>query len=253
MIEGIWKRHDPPSALLRPFLRVAARGSVVVLADVSLTVGPGEVVGLVGPNGAGKTTLVKVIGGLLLPTQGSVSICGIDALARPLEARARLGVVLADDRGLYWRLTARQNLEFFGVMSGLPPAAARDRTSENLRLVDLPDDDKLVFGYSSGMRSRLHLARALLAEPPLLVLDEPTRSLDEASKDMLWGLLGDLAGAGKSVLVCSHDLESVAQNCHRMVVLAGGRVRFDGDVSELAGAGDTVAAVMASLSGSPSA
>lgn len=221
---------------------------MVVLADVSLSVGAGEVVALVGPNGAGKTTLVKVIGGLVEPTRGRVSICGIDALARPMDARSRLGVVLAEDRGLYWRLTARQNLEFFGVMSTLSAAEARDKASDSLRLVSLPDDDKLVFGYSSGMRSRLNLARALLAEPPVLVLDEPTRSLDQASKEMLWGLLRGLARDGKAILVCSHDLEGVARNCDRLAVLMGGRVQFDGVLSDIARGGETVAAMMADLS-----
>ncbi len=228
-------------------MRVAARGSALVLADVSLEVRAGEVVGLVGPNGAGKTTLIRIVGGLVEPTQGRVSICGVDALALPMEARSRLGVALADDRGLYWRLTARQNLEFFGVMNGLSASEAHARTSDMLKLVGLDDDGKLVFGYSSGMRSRLNVARALLPEPPVLVLDEPTRSMDAASQDVLWQLLRQMADAGTAVLVCSHDLERVAEQCDRIAVLIEGRLRFYGDAGEISGKGETLTTMMASF------
>jgi len=233
-IEGLSKRFAPPATLLRPLLRVADLEVHDALRDVSFSVGQGEIVGLVGPNGAGKTTLVKIVATLLEATSGDAVVGPYSVATHPREARARLGLVLSDDRGLYWRLTARQNLEFFGVMAGLSRSAARARTSDVLRLVDLADDGRLAFGFSSGMRMRLSLGRALLADPPLLVLDEPTRSLDPIAGERLWTQLRELAGAGRAVLACSHDLDAVASWCDRAVVLVAGQVRHVGPVDELA-------------------
>src|SRR5205823_272333 len=126
------KRYLPPPRLLRPLVRVAAREPVDALLGVSLGVEPGEVVGLVGPNGAGKTTLIKVVGSLLEPTRGRVRVAGRDVVRERRAAQANVGLVLAEDRGLYWRLTGRANLELFGVLYGLSRARARARAAELL-------------------------------------------------------------------------------------------------------------------------
>jgi ABC-2 type transport system ATP-binding protein len=236
-VEGLGKTYLPPSRYLRPLVKVAAKEPVEALTDVSFSVGPGEIVGLVGPNGAGKTTLIKMIGTLLQPTTGRAVVDGIDVVAHPLRAKRRLGLVLADDRGLYWRLTGRQNLEFFGVIAGLTRADARRRAGEMLDVLDLADADKLVFGYSTGMRARLNIARSLLADPGLLVLDEPTRSLDPLATAQVGDLLADLAGEGRSILLSSHRLDEIASLCERLVVLVGGRCRFVGTGDQL-GQGD---------------
>ena len=153
------------------------------------SVGSGAVVGLVGPNGAGKTTLLKIISTLLQPTTGHVLVDGYDPSHDARAVRDRIGLVLADDRALYWRLTGRENLEFFGVMHGLTSRDARARAGVLLDQVGLASRDKLVFGYSSGMRARLSLARALLARPPLLLLDEPTRALDPIASAAVAGMI----------------------------------------------------------------
>jgi ABC-2 type transport system ATP-binding protein len=246
-IERVSMRYTPPSAWLRPIVRVASRKPHESLSDVSLSVNAGEVVGLVGANGAGKTTLVKVVAGLLDPTSGRVTIGRFALDTHSREARRSLGVVLADDRGLYWRLTARQNLEFFGVLAGLPRAAAQARASEVLEWARLPDDDRLVFGYSSGMKTRLSLARALLPYPALLILDEPTRSLDPVAGARLWAQLRELADVGAAILVCSHDLEAVAVQCDRAAVLVAGRVRHVGPVKALARRRDARAGALVDL------
>jgi ABC-2 type transport system ATP-binding protein len=194
---------------------------------------PCEVVGLVGPNGAGKTTLIKIVGTLLEPSTGRASVSGFDVVKHARKVRERIGVVLADERGLYWRLTGRQNLELFGVLGGLTRADARRRTEELLDFVDLADRDKLVFGFSSGMRTRLNLARALLTKPELLILDEPTRSLDPIASAWVGELVRRLASEGHAVLLASHRLDEVIRVCDRAVVLRDGEVRFVGSVDDL--------------------
>jgi ABC-2 type transport system ATP-binding protein len=223
--EGITKVYDPPSGLLRLAVRSAATTPVVALHGVDFEVRAGEVVGLVGPNGAGKSTLIRICASLLTPTSGRVTIGGTDIAERPAGARAAIGLLLADERALYWRLTGRENLRFFGVMAGLPRVVARRRADELLERFDLAERDRLVFGYSSGMRVRLGLARALLAEPDLLILDEPSRSLDPVASSELLELLGRLASDGMAILLSSHRLDEVESICDRVLVLVDGRQR----------------------------
>jgi ABC-2 type transport system ATP-binding protein len=240
LVDDLHKTYPPASRLLRPFLRAATTEPVDALRGVSLSVAPGEVVGLVGPNGAGKTTLLKIIATLLEPTRGRVEVDGYDVVRQPHRVRGRIGLVLAEDRGMYWRLSGQANLEFFGVLAGLPRDVARGRATELLEQLDLAGRDKLLFGYSSGMRARLNIARALLAEPPLLVLDEPTRSLDPLASGLLGDLLRELASGGRAVLLSSHRLDEVAAVCDRVVVMLDGRVRYDGSTAAVA-AGEGVA------------
>jgi ABC-2 type transport system ATP-binding protein len=232
-LDHVAKTYLPPSRWLRPLVRVAARAPVPALRAATFSVEPGEVVGLVGPNGAGKTTLIKIIGTLLEPTSGRATVSGFDVVTQAMQVRERIGVVLADERGLYWRLSGRANLELFGVLNGLTRADARTRAETLLDLVDLADRDKLVFGYSSGMRTRLNLARALLTNPAVLVLDEPTRSLDPIAAVWVGELLRRLANEGHAVLMASHRLDEVVSMCDRAVVLLGGEVRHVGTVRDL--------------------
>jgi ABC-2 type transport system ATP-binding protein len=232
-IADLAKVFPPASGLARLLLRSASDEPVEALAGVDLAVDGGEIVGLVGPNGAGKTTLFRIIATILEPTSGRVVVDGHDVATDPIEVRRRIGLLLEGDRGFYLRLTGRQNLEFFGVMYGLSPADARTRAEEVMALVGLEGRDLRVFGFSSGMRIRLALARVLMAEPPLLLLDEPTRSLDpEASAEFI-EMIRELAGRGRAVLMASHRLTEVAAACDRTVLLVDGRVRFAGPTSAL--------------------
>jgi ABC-2 type transport system ATP-binding protein len=239
-IEGLSKRYMPARQPLRTLLRVASDQPVDALGDVSFDVQPGEIVGLIGPNGAGKTTLVKIVGTLLLPSAGRAVVDGLDVVKHREAAKKRLGLMLAEERGLYWRLSGRQNLELFGVLYGLPPRCARKRAAELLDMLSLSEADKLVFGYSTGMRARLNLGRALAADPPLLLLDEPTRSLDPVARAEVATLMRRLADEGRAVLLASHDLDEVVTVCDRVVVLVGGTVRFVGDPTDLVGSGQAV-------------
>jgi len=223
-VEHVSKCFQPPSRLLRLLSRVASPVPVQALTDVSLTVERGEVVGLVGANGAGKTTLLHIIAGLLEPTSGSVRLDGFDTVSDSIEVRRRLGLVIADDRGFYWRLTGRENLALFGVLAGLTPARARQRAEELMHQADLARRDRMVFGYSSGMITRLHVARALIADPPLLLLDEPTRSLDPLVSLEVGRVVRRLADDGQAVLLSSHNLDEVMAICDRVIVMNEGVV-----------------------------
>ena len=162
--------------LLHPFQK---RRMVTALKSVSLEVEKGERIALLGPNGAGKTTLLKLIGGLLLPTQGEIVVNGFDTRRHNTAARKSVGFVMNEERSFFWRLNAKQNLEFFAALDNLSGKAMEERIRELIHFVGLESHlDKDVSTFSSGMKQRLALARGLIAEPEVLILDEPTRALD---------------------------------------------------------------------------
>lgn len=231
--EGVAKVYDPPTGLLKLVVRTAHTEPIRALDDVSFDVQPGEVVGMVGPNGAGKSTLIRICTTLLTPTAGTIRIDDQDITERPHVARRNLGLHLADERALYWRLTGRENLRFFGVMAGLAAAEADRRADELLEQFDLAQRDRRVFGYSSGMRVRLGLARALMARPALLILDEPTRSLDPVASEAFLDHLRALAAEGVAVLFASHRLDEVEAMCDRVLVLVNGTQRMWAPTSAL--------------------
>lgn len=232
-IEGVSKTYLPPTGLLRLVMRAATAEPVEAISDVTFHVDSGEIVGLVGPNGAGKTTLLKAICTLVEPSSGAIHLDDLDVSSRSLEVRRQLGIALADDRALYWRLTGRQNLEFFGVMAGMSRSAASEQATRLMEEAGLAGRDKLVFGYSSGMKAQLSLARAILHDPSLIVLDEPTRSLDPLATIEFGRRLRTLADEGKAVLLSSHRLDEVEKICDRVVVILEGRVHYVGGVAEL--------------------
>lgn len=246
-VEGITKTYEPPTGMMRLLVRTAHTEPVHALDGVDFEVGDGEIVGLVGPNGAGKSTLIRVCTTLLTPTTGRVIVNGYDIAERPRAARAETGLLLSDERALYWRLTGRDNLRFFGVMAGLRPPAAARRADQLLEEFGLAHRDRRVFGYSSGMRVRLGLARALIAEPQLVILDEPSRSLDPVASTELLERLRGIAATGRSVLLASHRLDEVEALCDRVLVLIDGRQRHWGPTAELPAAGGSSAAALREL------
>lgn len=223
--ESVSKRF-PESMSLAAWLK--ARGTVPmreVLEDVSLTVKRGEIFGLLGANGAGKTTLLKILATLVLPTAGRVRIEGVDTRSNLLAARRALGYVPADDRTFYYRLTARENLRFFGTMAGVPAGRLDAAVARSAAVVDLADDlDRRYAAYSTGMRQRLAVARALLADPPILLLDEPTRAVDPVISQHLRRTFAELASAGKAVVISTNQLDEAWTTCDRIAVMGGGRI-----------------------------
>jgi ABC-2 type transport system ATP-binding protein len=192
---------------------------------IDLVVETGEIFGLLGPNGAGKTTTMKMLATLLIPTSGTIRVLGIDPLERPREVRARLGAMLSGERSLYWKLTGRENLEYFAALYHVPPGETKMRIADVLAAVKLADRaDDYVERYSTGMRQRLALARALLPNPPLVVLDEPTVGLDpQASRD-LRDRVRELKAQGRTVLLTTHYMEEADQLCDRVAIIDHGRI-----------------------------
>jgi ABC-2 type transport system ATP-binding protein len=218
------------SQLLRPGAMTTA------LAGISVAAFEGEIVGLLGPNGAGKTTLLKILSTLILPNAGSVEIGGIDVVRHPAESRRLVAPVSADERSLDWRLSARENLRFFGTLHGLSGTALRSRISELLETVELSaTGEKLVGAFSSGMRQRLLIARGLLSQPKVLLLDEPTRSLDPlGARAFREFLRREIAGRqGCTILLATHDPAEALELCDRIAILDRGHLLASGTPSEL--------------------
>jgi ABC-2 type transport system ATP-binding protein len=239
-VQGVRRTYQPVKGFLRALTRTATDVPVEALRGIDFTVRRGRILGLVGPNGAGKTTLIRIVAGLLDPDEGRVLVNGHDPSVDHVAAARSVGLVLADDRSLYWRLTGRQNLEFHGALYGLSRAAASARADEVLATAGLDDVTRRVFGYSTGMRARLAIARALIADPPVLVLDEPTRSLDPLAARDTCDMLRNLADGGRAVLLASHRLEELERIADDIAVLIDGRVQFLGSLEELRVQGDTI-------------
>jgi ABC-2 type transport system ATP-binding protein len=212
---AVWLRH-----LGRPPRRT-------VLHDVSLTVAPGELFALLGPNGAGKTSLLKLLATLSIPDRGRIIVGGVDAARDPLLAKQRIGLCTSEERSFYFRLTARANLEFFGALAGLRGNALQRRIDEVVELVDMGASlDRRFESYSSGMRQRLTVARALLADPDVLLLDEPTRAVDPIHAEAIRELIrNELVGRQhKTVILATNLLEEAWRMCDRIAVINEGRI-----------------------------
>ncbi|HEY9427936.1 MAG TPA: ABC transporter ATP-binding protein [Gemmatimonadaceae bacterium] len=208
-----------------------------VLRGVSCTVREGEFFGLLGPNGAGKTTLFKILATLVLPDSGSATIAGFDVVQNAREVRRVLSPVIADERSLYWRLSSRENLELYGALQGLDRSASRRRAGELLEVVGLDDTgEKMVGSFSSGMKQRLLIARALIAYPRVLLLDEPTRSLDPVSARRFRAFLQEeIVGRQKcTVLLATHNAEEALELCDRVAVLNRGQLLAAGTAQSIA-------------------
>jgi ABC-2 type transport system ATP-binding protein len=208
---------------------------VEALRGVDLHVKQGEIFGLLGPNGAGKTTLVKILSCLVLPDRGRATIGGEDVRDEN-KVKAKFGLVHSDERSFYWRLSGLENLRFFARLYDVPAARIESRIGELLRKVDLVDAAPRRFSdYSSGMKQRLSIARALLHDPPILLMDEPTRSLDPAASLALRAMIRDelKREGGKTILLATHNLREAETLCDRIAILVAGTVRQVGTVAEV--------------------
>ncbi len=205
----------------------------VALREVSFTVPTGSVFAFIGPNGAGKTTTLKILGALLKPSAGHARVMGVDVAASPDEARRLVGW-MPDQYGIYPELKASEYLDFFASAYGLDRAARAKRVARTLERVGLAEkSDAPVGTLSRGMTQKLCLARALLHDPPVLLLDEPASGLDPQARVELRDLIRELQAEGKTVLVSSHILPELVEYCDGAVILHGGIVKFAGPLSEL--------------------
>jgi sodium transport system ATP-binding protein len=208
-------------------------GEIAAVAGVSLTCHAGEIFGLLGPNGAGKTTTLRCLATILTPTSGQATIAGYDLFAEPGAVRRSIGF-LSTTTGLYGRLTPRETLRFFGALYGLTSARIEERVEEVLCLfsitgyADRPNDR-----LSTGMKQRVSLARAMVHDPPVLILDEPTTGLDPIVSRAVEEAVQALAAAGKCVLLSTHMLAQAEEICARLGLIAHGRVVAEGTIAEL--------------------
>ncbi|MGQ0535868.1 MAG: ABC transporter ATP-binding protein [Methanobacteriota archaeon] len=200
--------------------------TITAVDHVDLAVRRGELFGLLGPNAAGKTTLVKLLATLLLPTEGTARIAGFDVAKESDAVRRTVGVVLGGERALYWRLTARENLWYFSRLYNMPSGAANPRIEELLGIVGLADRaDERVENYSKGMKQRLHVARGLLNDPEVLLLDEPTIGLDPRAARSLRALVRRIVEAhGKTVVLTTHYMYEADALSDRVAVMDRGRI-----------------------------
>jgi ABC-2 type transport system ATP-binding protein len=208
-------------------------GDIEAVRGVDLTVEAGEVFGFLGPNGAGKSTTVKMLTTLLTITSGTAQVAGIDVASRPDEVRRRIGVAL-QEAGLDPRQNGRELLVLQARLFGLSPAVAAERAKDLLELVELEDAaDRIIKGYSGGMKRRLDLASALVHEPEVLFLDEPTTGLDPASRLTVWEEVRRINARGTTVFLTTQYLEEADALCDRLAIIDDGRIVREGTPAQL--------------------
>src|SRR5207237_4150756 len=201
------------------FLRRRTK-TIEAVRGIDFEVNEGELFGLLGPNGAGKTTTIKMLVTLLIPTSGAARVLGHDVVRDARAVRRKIGYVFGGDRGAYERLSGLDNLRYFSELYGVPPKVQKRRIPELLELVGLMGREKeRVEGYSRGMKQRLHIARGLLHDPPVVVLDEPTIGLDPVGARELRNTIAELAQAGKTVLLTTHYMYEADALCDRITVI----------------------------------
>jgi sodium transport system ATP-binding protein len=208
-------------------------GEIEAVRDVSFVAPDGAITGLLGPNGAGKTTTLRMISTLVVPTRGSALVDGMDCVAQPLAVRARFGI-LSDARGLYGRLTARENIAYYGELRGLAPGAIHAAIERLGALLDMGDLlDRRTDGFSQGEKMKVAIARTLVHDPPNIMLDEPTNGLDVMTTRNLREVIRRLRETGKCVLFSSHVMQEVSALCDNIVIVAHGAVAASGTAEEL--------------------
>lgn len=215
-------------------------GYIQALQDISIELRDGEITGLLGVNGAGKSTLMRLIYGLQTPSHGRIYIDDIDVQAHPENARRKLGV-LPDDTGLYKRLTARENIRYFGELHGLESQQLQKNTEELMTLLGMENiADRAAEGFSLGERMKTALARAIVHQPQHVLLDEPTNGLDVTTTRAVRKLLLELRDRGRCVLFSSHLMHEVGNLCDRVLIIAGGKIVADGSVKMIIEQANTV-------------
>ncbi|MFP4209229.1 MAG: ATP-binding cassette domain-containing protein [Wenzhouxiangella sp.] len=209
------------------------KGKVVAVDEVSFSARDGQITGLLGPNGAGKTTTLRMLYTLLAPDAGQMRIDGIDPATEPLKVKRALGVV-PDSRGLYDRLSARENIAYYGRLQGLDRASIDQRIERLAGVLDMHEFiDRKTNGFSQGQRVKVAIARALIHEPRTVLLDEPTNGLDVMTTRALRGFLQQLKREGRCVVLSTHIMQEVAALCDRIVIIARGKVVAEGTADEL--------------------
>lgn len=207
---------------------------VTALKHVSFAISKGEVLGLLGENGAGKTTLLRTIATLLTPTEGYVTVGGFDTVKDPNEIKKRIGVLFGGETGLYDRLTARENLEYFANLYGLSKHETKVRIDELTKMFGMRDYlDRKVGGFSKGMRQKVAIARTLIHDPEIILFDEPTTGLDITSSNVFRQFVHQLKREGKTIIFSSHTMEEVTLLCDSVAMIHKGELVYNGKLEDL--------------------
>ncbi len=210
------------------------RREFAALKDLNLAITRGSVFGLLGPNGAGKTTTVRILSTLLTPSSGSARVMGYDVRSQARQVRRNIGFILGGDRGLYGRITGEQNLRYFGALNHLSPRDCRQRSAQLLERVGLTEHARTpVENYSRGMKQRLHIARGLLMDPPVLFLDEPTIGLDPIGAQELRNYVPELAAEGKTILLTTHYMAEADMLCDTIAIINRGELAAMGTPDDI--------------------
>ena len=227
------KRRSLRDTITRPWVKAER---VTALDGVGFQVAPGEIFGLLGPNGAGKTTLIKILSCLIIQSRGRAVVNGHDTRTHEMRVKNSIGFVTSDERSFFWRLSGRENLHFFARLYNLSPGEVKSRCSLLLDRLSLTDKaDHAFMNYSSGMKQRMAVARALLHDPPILYMDEPTRSLDPQAARNLRTLISETLNKrdGKTVLLATHNLAEAEELCSRIAIIHKARIRRIGTLAEV--------------------
>ncbi len=207
------------------FARKEPKTMFTAVNGVDLQIDRGEIFGLLGPNGAGKSTTIRMLWTLLEPTSGTAQVNGFDIVKQANDVRRSLGTVLAGERSIYWKLTGRENLEYFAALYHIPSAIAKKRVEELIERMEIKDRaNELVEKYSTGMRQRIAIAKALLARPPIILLDEPTLGLDPQAARRVRELIAELKREGHTILLTTHYMEEADQLSDRIGIIDTGKV-----------------------------
>ncbi|GIU82319.1 MAG: ABC transporter ATP-binding protein [Acidobacteria bacterium] len=224
LVENISKTYPVSFPRLKKFLGIKFNPPVEALKNVSFGIEEGEIFGLIGKNGAGKTTLTKIIATLIQPTSGRVLVKGYDSVRDEVKVRSLIGLATAEERSFYWRLSCEQNMMFFARLYSMSDREAKKRIYELFEKLNLTSLAKRRFSeLSTGNRQRLAVARALLPNPEVLLLDEPTRSLDPLAAAEMRALIASLKGV--SILLTSHNLSEIEELCHRVAIISKGEIQ----------------------------
>lgn len=204
---------------------VSTNRKVIAVNDVSFSVESGEIFGMLGPNGAGKTTLIKMMTTVLLPTSGRISLMGLDTFTGRHKIRTKINVVFGGERGMYWKLTGRENLMYFAALYKIQKKKAAKRVDSLLERFGLSEFRDLPIGrYSSGMKQKIHFARALLNEPQILFLDEPTNAMDPKTANDVRGIILELQKNGRTIILATHNMLEADQLCDRLIIMDKGEI-----------------------------
>src|SRR5215216_4110064 len=231
---GDKKAEGSPAPKRTWFKKREPKAMFTAVNGVDLQIERGEIFGLLGPNGAGKSTTIRMLCTLLEPTSGSAHVNGFDIVKQANDVRRSLGTVLAGERSIYWKLTGRENLEYFAALYHIPQAIAKTRVDELIERMELKERaNELVEKYSTGMRQRIAISKALLARPPIILLDEPTLGLDPQAARRARELITELKAEGHTILLTTHYMEEADQLSDRIGIIDQGKIIALGTPAEL--------------------